>query len=84
MSIYEYDEERELQIIREDERFLGKEEGKLEGKAESILELLLDYGIVSDELRMQIMGQKNMEILKKWIKLAARVKSVEEFSSQMG
>ena len=84
MSIYEYDEERELQIIREDERFLGKEEGKLEGKAESILELLSDYEIVSDELKMQIMGQKDMDILKKWIKLAARVKSVEEFSSQMG
>lgn len=27
MSIYEYDEERELQLIREDERELGREEG---------------------------------------------------------
>lgn len=84
MSIYEYDEERELQIIREDERFLGKEEGKLEGKAEDIVELLMECGNVSDELKKQIMEQKDLEILKKWIKLAARVKSVEEFSSQMG
>lgn len=83
MSIYEYDEERELQLIREDERFLGREEGKVEGKAESILELLTDCGTVSDELKMRILGQRDMEILKKWIRLAAHVKSVEEFSSQM-
>lgn len=83
MSIYEYDEERELQIIREDERFLGKEEGKIEGKAEDILELLTECGTVSDELKKQIMGQKDLKILSKWIKLAARAKSVEEFSSQM-
>lgn len=79
MSIYEYDEERELQLIREDERFLGREEGR----AESILELLMDCGMVSDELKMRILGQRDMEILKKWIRLAAHVKSVEEFSSQM-
>lgn len=83
MSIYEYDEERELQLIREDERFLGREEGKVEGKAESILELLTDCGTVSDELKTRILGQRDMEILKKWIRLAAHVKSVEEFSSQM-
>lgn len=80
MSIYEYDEERELKIIREDERFLGKAEGKAEG----IIELLTDYGDVPDELKNRILKQLDMEILKKWIKLAARVKSVEEFSSQMG
>lgn len=83
MSIYEYDEERELQLIREDERFLGREEGKAEGKAESILELLMDRGEVSDELKVRILGQRDMDILKKWIKLAARAKSVEEFSSRM-
>ena len=80
MSIYEYDEERELKIIREDERFLGKAEGKAEG----IIELLTDYGDVPDELKNRILKQLDLEILKKWIKLAARVKSVEEFSSQMG
>ena len=55
----------------------------MEGKAESILELLTDCGTVSDELKMRILGQRDMEILKKWIRLAAHVKSVEEFSSQM-
>lgn len=79
MSIYEYDEERELKIIREDERYLGK----AEGKAESILELLADCGDVPDELRKRICKEIDLEILNKWIKLAARAKSVEEFSSLM-
>lgn len=34
MSIYEYDEEREMKLIREDERELGREEGRIEGRAE--------------------------------------------------
>lgn len=33
MSIYEYDEERELKLIREDERELGREEGREEGES---------------------------------------------------
>lgn len=37
MSIYEYDEERELKIIREDERKLGREEGKELGKMEILV-----------------------------------------------
>ena len=33
MSIFEYDEEREMKLIRADERELGREEGKEIGKA---------------------------------------------------
>ena len=32
MSIYEFDEEREMAIIRADERELGREEGREEGE----------------------------------------------------
>ena len=32
MSIYEFDEEREMAIIRADERELGREEGRTEGE----------------------------------------------------
>lgn len=32
LSIYEYDEEREMQLIREGEREIGKEIGREEGK----------------------------------------------------
>lgn len=34
MSIYEFDEDREMAIIRADERELGREEGREAGKAE--------------------------------------------------
>ena len=33
MSIYEFDEEREMRLIREDEREIGREEGIEIGKA---------------------------------------------------
>ena len=34
MSIYEFDEEREMKLIREDEREIGREEGKEIGREE--------------------------------------------------
>ena len=46
----------------------GKMEGKTEGKAESVLDLLVDLGEVPEKLQAEIMGQKNPEILKQWIK----------------
>ena len=36
MSIYEFDEEREMRLIRKDEREIGIEIGREEGKEESI------------------------------------------------
>ncbi len=36
MSIYEYDEEREIRLIREDERAIGREEGMKKGMEEGI------------------------------------------------
>ena len=38
MSIYEFDEEREMAIIRADERELGREEGRVEGREEGKVE----------------------------------------------
>lgn len=38
MSIYEFDEEREMAIIRADERELGREEGRTEGRTEGRIE----------------------------------------------
>ena len=61
----------------------GVAEGELKGKVESILDFLSDYGMVTDELRDKVGSETNLEILKKWIKLAARVSSIEEFEKQM-
>lgn len=61
----------------------GLEEGRAEGKAEAIMELLSDCGEIPAALRSRIMEEKDMEILKKWLKLAARAASVEEFSQKL-
>ena len=70
-----------VRVLRE-EREKEKAEGKAEGKAEDILELLLDIGSVTDALRDRIFSQKDLDVLRKWHKLAARAQSVEEFERQ--
>ena len=54
------------------------------GKAEDIIELLKDVGDVSEGLSRIIYNQKDIEVLKKWLKLAARTGSIEEFETAIG
>ena len=74
-------EERENGRIegRAEGRAEGKVEGKVEGKAESILELLSDLGEVPEELRKKILGEKDLDILKSYLKKASASKTIEEF-----
>lgn len=51
-------------------------------RQESILESLEEIGRVLDHLREKIMQEENMERLKKWCHLVARVRSVEEFQER--
>ena len=60
-----------------------KAEGKAEGKAEAILELLEDYGTITAELEGRISAERDLEILKKWHKLAAKADSIEQFEAEM-
>ena len=77
------------QILRIDRRsFLtGRTEGRIEGRIEAkindILELLDSYGKIPEELRDRISGEQDMNVLKKWLLLAAKVSSVEEFAEQL-
>lgn len=72
-----------LEELLRDERAEGKAEGKTEGKSESVLFLLQDLGPVSDELRDKILGERNRDVLLKYLKLAAHVGSVAEFMDKM-
>ena len=58
-------------------------DGIAKGKSEDILELLEDYGSVSEELIEKISTEQNIDVLKKWLKLAAKVSSIEEFTQKM-
>lgn len=79
VSIFEYNEELYYAGLRQE----GYERGKAEGKAESILLLLSDLGRVSQELKETVMGETDVQKLMKWIKLAARVESIEQFQEEM-
>lgn len=59
------------------------EEGKAEGKAEGVLELLSDTGEISEDLRQRILSEEDLEVLKRWLKLAAKAETVKEFELNM-
>ena len=76
-------EEAVFEIVRKDEYEKGHQEGVIAGKAEDILELLEDIGTIPEEVREKITGEIDLEILKKWHKLAAKSESIDEFVSKM-
>ena len=52
-------------------------------RVNTILELLEEYGEVSESVRSKIEAETDIETLKRWHKLAARVDSIEEFQEKM-
>lgn len=80
----EYDEQEHMEMERKEWLDIGEERGRAEGKAEAVLELLEDLGEVSGELKRTILAQKDLEVLKRWNKLAAHAGSIEDFQKQMG
>ena len=60
-----------------------RDEGRIEGRIESILELLEDLGEIPEALREKVEEQEDLDIIKSWVKLAAKVESIEQFMEQM-
>lgn len=83
VSIFEYNEELHLANLRREGYEEGLEHGITQGKSISVLELLDELGVVNDDLRCRISDQMQEEILSKWLKLAARVNSIQEFEELM-
>lgn len=67
-----------------EEKIIERQEGRSEGMAEAVLALLLEIGAVSDALRDTIASQADLNILKDWLKLAAKAESVEAFQREAG
>ena len=61
----------------------GKVEGKVEGKAEDIIDLLSDLGIVPEKLRKKILEEKDLDVLRFYLKNAAAAKYIPEFESRI-
>lgn len=56
----------------------------LTATAECVFNLLEEYGPIPSELRNMVLAQKELQTLKNWQKMAARVRSVEEFAQRAG
>ena len=69
----------EARIILNAGRKEGKIKGRLDGRAESILEILEEYGTVPMDVKQQILTERKIDQLKKWLKLSVQVKSIEQF-----
>ena len=82
MSIFEYDEEAVLEILRKDEYEKGLQEGR-KALADAVLELLEDLDEIPDDIREKILNEQDVEVLKRWNKLAAKAESVDEFVEKM-
>ena len=61
----------------------GKAEGRLEGRTLALLELLEEFGEVPEDLRSQLLAEKDPDILRLYLKKAAKIQSVDEFLREM-
>lgn len=75
-------EERE-RIIRDEGVEFGKQIGIINGKIEAVLELLEDKGEVPEKVKTEIFAERNLEVLKKWLRLAAKSETIEEFCKEI-
>jgi len=70
---------RAMQELKADWR----EEGRAEGRAESVLVLLRKVGTISEELIQRIMNERDINRIYDWLVLAAHANSVQEFELGM-
>ena len=59
------------------------EAAEKKGKQDAIIELLEDKGEISEKLEIIIRKESDVEVLRKWLKLAAKVERTEEFRTKM-
>lgn len=64
-------------------RNAARAEGKAEGKAEAVLQLLGELGEVPDVLKERIQKETDLQVLGKWLKIAARAESISEFEDEV-
>lgn len=88
-SIHTVKESREMgerymifEEMMEEERRVGRIEGELQAKRDSIYELLEDVGVISGRLQREINALSDVGKLKELLKLAAKSASIEIFERE--
>ena len=66
-----------------EEKEEAREEGRLEGRGQLVIEMLEEMGSVPEELQEKIRQEKDLNILKKWCRLAMKVENVGQFEREM-
>ncbi len=66
-----------------DERAEGHAEGLTDGHKEDVIDLLSELGEVPEDIRCRIMGEEDENVLKKWLRSAAKAGSFEIFRKSM-
>lgn len=61
----------------------GIGEGVILARREDIIDNLSDIDNIPEDIKRMINSEKSVEILKKWVKISARVSSIEEFKSKI-
>jgi len=82
MKFFEIEErvwQKGIKEGRAEGRAEGEARGMTTGKIEDILELLSELGDVPLSVQNKITSQTDMEILRTWLKLAAKAENIQEF-----
>ena len=58
-------------------------QGRAEGRVQDVLELLSELGDVPEELKRTISKERDMDVLSRWIKLAAKSQTIDVFVAGM-
>ena len=82
MVLTEFDEEKFLRMVREEERAEGHKAGLRAGRLEDLMDRLRELGEISSEFAERI-KTLDTDSLKKWNRLAARAESMEAFLEQI-
>lgn len=61
----------------------GRAEGRVTELVENILDFLAELGDVPEKLKETILAERDMDVLKRWLKLSAKSQSIEEFQEKM-
>ena len=80
MLIAEYDYDMDIKVQREE----AKEEGIRLGTVNNIMEFLEELGEIPEALKSKIMQEEKPDVLRRWLKLAAKAETVEEFERNTG
>ncbi len=60
-----------------------QEKGRIQGSIEILLDLLKEKGEISDKLLEKITESTDVDVVKKWIKIAAKSLTIEEFEKNI-